>query len=49
MQLLRDRRLALLVAGQALNGMGSWCAIVGGLFALWRVRADEPYRRPVSA
>jgi predicted MFS family arabinose efflux permease len=31
MQLLRDRRLALLVAGQALNGIGSWCAIV----ALW--------------
>ena len=28
MQLLRDRRLALLVAGQALNGIGSWCAIV---------------------
>jgi len=31
MQLLRDRRLALLVSGQALNGIGSWCAIV----ALW--------------
>jgi DHA3 family macrolide efflux protein-like MFS transporter len=31
MQLLRDRRLALLVAGQAVNGIGSWCAIV----ALW--------------
>jgi MFS family permease len=31
MSLLRDRRLALLVAGQALNGIGSWCAIV----ALW--------------
>jgi predicted MFS family arabinose efflux permease len=30
-QLLRDRRLALLVSGQALNGIGSWCAIV----ALW--------------
>jgi MFS family permease len=31
MQLLRDRRIALLVAGQAVNGIGSWCAIV----ALW--------------
>ncbi len=31
MSLLRDRRLALLVAGQVLNGIGSWCAIV----ALW--------------
>ncbi len=31
MSLLHDRRLALLVAGQALNGIGSWCAIV----ALW--------------
>ncbi len=31
MLLLRDRRLALLVSGQALNGIGSWCAIV----ALW--------------
>ncbi len=31
MQLLRDRRLALLLSGQALNGIGSWCAIV----ALW--------------
>jgi MFS transporter, DHA3 family, macrolide efflux protein len=31
MQLLRDRRIALLVAGQSLNGIGSWCAIV----ALW--------------
>jgi predicted MFS family arabinose efflux permease len=31
MQLLRDRRLALLVAGNAVNEIGSWCAIV----ALW--------------
>jgi predicted MFS family arabinose efflux permease len=31
MSLLRDRRLALLVAGQVFNGIGSWCAIV----ALW--------------
>ena len=31
MQLLRDRRFALLVTGQAVNGIGSWCAIV----ALW--------------
>ncbi len=31
MQLLRDRRLALLAVGQAVNGIGSWCAIV----ALW--------------
>ncbi|MGZ4754595.1 MAG: MFS transporter [Acidimicrobiia bacterium] len=31
MRLLHDRRLALLVSGQALNGIGSWCAIV----ALW--------------
>ncbi len=31
MQLLRDRRIALLVAGQAVNGIGSWCAVV----ALW--------------
>src|SRR5262245_13888148 len=31
MQLLRDRRLALLVAGNALNEIGSWCTIV----ALW--------------
>ncbi|MBK5287416.1 MAG: MFS transporter [Acidimicrobiia bacterium] len=29
--LLRDRRLALLVAGQAANAIGSWCALV----AVW--------------
>ena len=28
---LRDRRFALLVAGQAINGIGSWCALI----ALW--------------
>lgn len=31
MQLLRDRRLAFLAAGNALNEIGSWCTIV----ALW--------------
>jgi predicted MFS family arabinose efflux permease len=31
MSLLRDRRFALLVAGQAVNGIGSWCALI----ALW--------------
>ncbi|MFN8037280.1 MAG: MFS transporter [Acidimicrobiia bacterium] len=31
MHLLRDRRFALLVAGQAVNGIGSWCALV----AMW--------------
>ncbi len=31
MRLLRDRRLALLVVGNAVNDIGSWCAIV----ALW--------------
>ena len=31
MSLLRDRRFALLVSGQAINGIGSWCALV----ALW--------------
>jgi MFS family permease len=28
---LRDRRFALLLAGQAVNGIGSWCALI----ALW--------------
>ena len=28
---LRDRRFVLLLAGQAVNGIGSWCALV----ALW--------------
>ena len=31
MALLRDRRVALLVGGQAVNAIGSWCALV----ALW--------------
>jgi predicted MFS family arabinose efflux permease len=31
MSLLRDRRFALLVSGQAINAIGSWCALV----ALW--------------
>lgn len=31
MHLLRDRRFARLVAGQAINGIGSWCSLV----ALW--------------
>jgi MFS family permease len=31
MSLLRDRRFALLVAGQAVNAIGTWCALV----ALW--------------
>jgi MFS family permease len=31
MSLLRDRRFACLVAGQAVNGIGSWCALI----ALW--------------
>lgn len=31
MSLLRDRRLARLVVGQAVNAIGSWCAVV----ALW--------------
>src|SRR4051812_42805970 len=31
MSLLRDRRFALLAAGQAVNAIGSWCALV----ALW--------------
>lgn len=31
MSLLRDRRFALLASGQALNAIGSWCALV----ALW--------------
>src|SRR5262245_20889145 len=31
MSLLRDRRFAFLVAGQAINGIGSWCALI----ALW--------------
>ena len=31
MSLLRDRRFALLAAGQAVNGIGSWCALV----AMW--------------
>ena len=31
MSLLRDRRFALLLAGQAVNGIGSWCALI----ALW--------------
>ena len=31
MSLLRDRRVALLVGGQAVNAIGSWCALV----ALW--------------
>ena len=31
MSLFRDRRIALLVAGQAVNAIGSWCALV----AIW--------------
>ena len=31
MSLLRDRRVALLVGGQAVNAIGSWCALV----AIW--------------
>ncbi len=31
MSLMRDRRFALLVSGQAINAIGSWCALV----ALW--------------
>jgi MFS family permease len=31
MSLLRDRRFALLISGQAINAIGSWCALV----ALW--------------
>ncbi len=31
MSLLRDRRIALLIAGQAINAIGSWCALI----AIW--------------
>lgn len=31
MHLLRNRRFALLVAGEAVNGIGSWCALI----AMW--------------
>ena len=31
MSLLRDRRLRLLILGQAVNAIGSWCALV----AIW--------------
>jgi len=31
MRLLRNRRFALLVTGQAVNGIGSWCALI----AMW--------------
>jgi MFS family permease len=39
---LRDRRFVLLLAGQAINGIGSWCALV----ALWGYAA---YRFDASA
>ncbi len=31
MSLLRDRRIALLIVGQAINAIGSWCALI----AIW--------------
>lgn len=39
---LRDRRFALLVAGQAVNGIGSWCALI----ALWGYAAYRFHAGP---
>ncbi len=44
MSLLRDRRFALLLAGQAVNGIGSWCALV----ALWGYAAYRFDASPIQ-
>ncbi|HWS45123.1 MAG TPA: MFS transporter [Acidimicrobiia bacterium] len=41
---LRDRRFVLLLAGQAVNGIGSWCALV----ALWGYAAFRFHASPAG-